>query len=47
MNRTKNNLFRSASRKKSTKIYLDSSKKVTSIKEDEKKNEEKNNRKKR
>jgi hypothetical protein len=43
MNRTKNNLFRSASRKKSTKIYLDSSKKVTSYKEDEKKNEEKNN----
>lgn len=40
---TKTNIFRSASKKKSTKIYLDSSKKVTSYKEDEKKNEEKNN----
>ena len=40
---TKNNFFRSASRKKPTKIYLDSSKKVNANKEDEKKNEEKNN----
>mgnify|MGYP002624656172 CR=1 FL=1 len=40
---TKNNIYRSASKKKPTKIYLDSSKKVTTYKEEEKKNEEKNN----